>query len=62
MTKECVNIYNYLNSFCYDSSSDKREQYNPWYVDQYKEAEISSEKITKKTIDKYGLDWLSSHI
>ena len=64
LAEECVITYSYLNSFCYDSSldEDEDEQYDQWYSDQYEGVEISSENLTEKTIDKYGLDWLSSRI
>jgi len=64
LIEECVNSYGYLNDFYYDEDLDdsEEEQYDQWYSDQCEGIELNSEKITQKTIDKYGFEWLTSRI
>ena len=64
LREECVNSFGYLDDFNYDEDSDdsEEEQYDMWYRDQLYAVSLESERITEKTIDKYGLEWLNDYL
>lgn len=64
LREECVNSFSYLDDFNYDEDSDdsEEEQYDMWFQDLKEAVSLESERITEKTIDEYGLEWLNNHI
>lgn len=64
LREDCVDSFGYLDDFSYDENSDdsEEEQYDMWYRDQLDAISLESERITEKTIDECGLEWLNSHI
>lgn len=62
LREECVNSFGYLDDFNYDSYDSEEEQYDMWYRDQLDAISLESERITEKTIDEYGLEWLNDYL